>query len=197
MVDVKLIQENNENAFNNPQPGDLWHEMFIEQLRVIKVNDDDSLFIRHSLTGEHQLLKVSRAQFGHMLKYHCGSAFCCDVIRGKSVYDLPEMIENGLFVEFENSGLSPLAVEIFSGVYVVANEKGLIDLCLEIGVKKPDIPVNVTYPAIFHRGRVERADELLKETCLVRINRIFDSISYNKRIKTLYGYDNCQTFRDF
>lgn len=197
MANIELIKQTNEEAFSNPLPGDLWHEMFNEQLRVIKVNDDGSLFIRHSLTGMDRLLKVNHAQFALMLKYRHNDNFCLDVIRDKSVFDLPEMVENGLFVEFENSGLSCQAVEIFKGVYVVANEKALIDLCLELGMKKPNIPGYVTYPLIAHHGGVNQVDELLKENCLIRINRIFNSISYNKFLKTVYNYNHWLTFRDF
>lgn len=197
MANIELMKQTNEEAFNDPQPGDLWHEMFNEQLRVIKVNDDGSLFIRYSPAGINQILKINRAQFGHMLKYSHNDGFCLDVIRGKSVFDLPRKISNGSFVKFENSGLSCRVVEVFKEVYVVADADALVNLCLEIGMKKPLVPEGSTYPLIVHLGGVSQADELLKESLLIKINRIFDSVNYNNSVKTIYSYNHWLAFRNF
>lgn len=197
MTGIELMKQTNKEAFDDPLPGDLWHEMFNEQLRVIEVNDDGSLFIRHSITGYDRLLKVNRVQFGHMLKYSHNDNFCLDVIRGKSVFDLPRKISNGLFVKFEDSGLSCRVVEVFKNVYVVADANALANLCLEVGMKKPLVPDNLRYPLIVHLGGVGQADEMLKETLLVKINRIFDSVNYNNSVKTIYSYNHWLAFRNF
>ena len=197
MANIEAMKQVNEEAFNDPQPGDLWHEMFNEQLRVIKVNDDGSLFIRYSPSGINQILKINRSQFALMLKYKHNDNFCLDVIRGKSVFDLPRKISNGLFVKFEDSGLSCRVVEVFKDVYVVADASALTNLCLEVGMKKPLVPDNLRYPLIVHLGGVGQADELLKETSLAKINRIFDSVNYDNSVKTIYSYNNWLVFRNF
>lgn len=185
MTGIELMKQTNKEAFDDPLPGDLWHERFNEILRVIKVESDGSLFIWYHFDRTSQILKVTRYQFELMLTYSGSGGLSYDALRGKKLYDLTDMVKAGEYKTFEESGLRCGAIEIFKEVYVVADEKALIDLCLDIGIKKPIIDPKSDYPLLVNGGKAYSPTGILSEDYLKNIRTFFNSVCFNKLFKTV------------
>jgi hypothetical protein len=96
-------KEYNQEALDNPQPGDYWQERFCPYFLVVAVRDD-KITVLSCLGGNAKIdnkdgtwsfdyskhIVVDRAWMTKAVKYDTIDGFCANVVRGKTTVALEE-----------------------------------------------------------------------------------------------------------
>lgn len=93
----------NEESFNNPQPGDYWNEMFVPYFIVLECLDDGTFVIcdkQKSVDHEHWTWDLSGAKqvtktYFNRVKYGSIDGYCADVSPILHLRFVREWIESG------------------------------------------------------------------------------------------------------